>query len=268
MFETHESLHEALTTSGTFNGLYTALVASTPPLATRAHANLHTGEHVTGLNLFEQHPHTRNSPISGSITINPKTGAITLRTDGYPGPRWHAAADRLTTDTNPWSWQPAPEHKPGTLAGVLHLGAHITAETTIDRSSHHADTANTALTLTPAHREACDTAWALAVMVLGTLVTNDPAYSSTVLPTPSPDTLTHPATDYQAAADIVAKSLERIDENPDFGLARDNDPNWPTGQERIAVLGLRDFRDDLIHAANQQPTPRPSDYNYSDEPPF
>lgn len=266
MFDTHETLHNALTASGTFNGLTTALLASNPPLAIRAHIP-HPTDQLTGIQFFEQYPRIRNSPISGSITINPANGAIVLRADGYPGPRWHAALERVTTDTNPWSWQPAPDHKPGTLAGQLRLGAHLTAETTIDRSSHHTEAANAGLALIPAHREACDTAWALAVMVLGTLVTNDPAYRSSVLPAPDPDTLTRPATDYQAAAVIVANALAAIDENTEFGYARDHDPNWPADAENGAVRYLREFRDALFHADDTQLyISRPG--GYRDEPPF
>jgi hypothetical protein len=188
VFDTHQTLHTALTTSGTFNGLYTALMASTPPLAVRTHAD----HQVTGLEFSEPTARIRNSPISGSVTINPDSGAIVLQADGYPGPRWYAALERLATNTAPWSWQPDPEHKPGALAGVLRLGAHLNAETAIDRSSHHADQARAGLALIPANRETCHTAWALAVTVLGALVTDDPAYRSTVLPAPDPETLTGP----------------------------------------------------------------------------
>ncbi|WP_256098640.1 hypothetical protein [Streptomyces agglomeratus] len=37
MFDTHDDLYEALTASNTLSALYTALIASTPPVAARAH---------------------------------------------------------------------------------------------------------------------------------------------------------------------------------------------------------------------------------------
>ncbi|MGC5264107.1 hypothetical protein ACPXCO_24115 [Streptomyces cyaneofuscatus] len=247
MFTTHD-LHQELTTSGTFNGLYTALMASKPPLCVRPHT-----DQVTGLVFFEQTPRVRNSPISGTITFTPDSGAILLRAIGYTGPRWHTALERLATTTAAWSWQPTTDHQPGTLEGALGLGASITAETRIGRSDHHDDVADAALALIPADRAASGGAWALAVTVLGVLVTDDPAYRSPVLPAPDPDTLTCPVTDYPAAAATVAAALELLDDNDDFDTARDHDPMWPTDVEGTAVRVLRDFRDTLLHTI---PTPQ------------
>ncbi|MGW3928721.1 hypothetical protein ACWECC_11525 [Streptomyces microflavus] len=252
MFTAHD-LHQALTASGTFNGLYTALLASTPPLSIRTHA-----DQATGLAFFEQDRRVRNSPISGTITFNPDAGAILLCADGYTGPRWHTALERLATTAAAWSWQPASDHKPGTIEGVLHLGANITAETRIGRSHHHSDVADAALALIPADRAASGPAWALAVAVLGALVTDDPAYRSPVLPAPDLDTFTGPVTDYPAAVTTVAAALELLDENEDFDTARDHDPMWPTDAEGTAVRALRDFRDALLHPIPTQQTEQPA----------
>jgi len=53
------------------------------------------------------------------------------------------------------------------------------------------------------------------------------------------------ATNYHRAAATVAEALALLDDNPDFGQARDSDPNWPADAERAAVLALRTFRDRL-----------------------
>lgn len=260
MFDTPDALCQALTASGVFNGLYSTLMASAPPLAVHTHPEPET----TGLEFFERLPHVRNCPISGTITISPDSGTVLVNADGYDGPRWHTALERLATDTSPWAWQPGPGHKPGLLAGVLRLGTHLTAETVINRSRRHTDLAHVSLALTPAGREACETAWSLAVTVLGTLVTGNPAYRSTVLPAPDPEVLTGPATDYPAAISTVAGALAALDENIDFGTARDHDPYWPTAAEGAAVRALRAFRDALravhvfeeaVEDADPAPTP-------------
>lgn len=249
MFTTHDTLHQALTATGTFNGLYAALMASKPALSVRTHE-----DQATGLVFFEQSPRLRNSPINGTITFNPDAGAILLHANGYTGPRWHTALERLATTTAAWSWQPAPDHKPGTLDGVLQLGTNVTAETRIGSSHHHGDVADAGLALIPADRAACESAWALGVAVLGVLVADDPAYRSPVLPAPDPSTLTAPETDYPAAITTVAEALKLLDENEAFDTARDHDPNWPTEAEGTAVQALRDFRDALIHTT---PAPEP-----------
>ncbi|MFF7953922.1 hypothetical protein [Streptomyces griseorubiginosus] len=252
MFSAHDDLHQALTATGTFNGLYTALMASTPTLSVRKHP-----DQPTGLLYFEQSPRIRNSPINGTITFGLESGAILLHANGYSGPQWHAALERLATTTTAWVWQPAADHKPGTLEGILQLSANITAETCIGSYQHQGDAA-AGLALIPADRTACEPAWALAVVTLGVLVTNDPAYQSPVLPAPDLSALTAPATDYPAATTTVAGVLELLDENEDFGTARDRDPNWPTKAEATAVRALRDFRDALIQAT---PSPEPSSSN-------
>lgn len=222
-------------------------MASTPPLAVRTQA-----DQTTGLEFFEQSPRVRNSPIRGTITFKPDSGAIIMAVDGYSGPRWHAALERLTTPTAAWAWQPATDHKPGTIEGLLRLGVGITAETCIGRSGHDSGTADAALALIPADRAVCHPTWALAVAVLGSLVTEDPAYRSPVLLAPDPGTLTGPVTNYPAAIDTVAKALALLDENGDFDTARDHDPNWPVHAESAAVRALRDFRDALIHTVPDQ----------------
>ncbi|GAA2720510.1 hypothetical protein [Streptomyces luteosporeus] len=77
---------------------------------------------------FEQSPRYRNSPISGSVTFDADSGAVITAADGYSGPRWLTALERLTTSTAAWSWCPAIDHKPSTLEGNLRLGPSITAE--------------------------------------------------------------------------------------------------------------------------------------------
>ncbi|MFD6335341.1 hypothetical protein ACFWGI_37970 [Streptomyces niveus] len=69
---------------------------------------------------------------------------------------------------------------------------------------------------------------------------------------------TPPTTDYRAAADVVSHALELagtttlrsalaalalVDENADFGQARDDDPVWPTKEEADSVSALRALRD-------------------------
>lgn len=248
MFDTHDTLHQALTRSGIWNGLYTALMASTPQLAVRS--NCEDAEHC-GLEFFEQRPRVHNAPISGSITINLTSGALIVRADGYAGPRWHAALDRLASAAaTGWTWQPDADHKPGQLDGVLHPSPSVTAETTIGRSGRHEDNAQAGLALIPAAPEAYETAWTLAVTALGVLVTNEPTYRSTVLAEPDP------TTDYSAAVSTVAAALELLDDNDDFGAARDEDPRWPDEAEGTAVRALRDFRDALIDVKDTlQPSP-------------
>ncbi|MFF1678348.1 hypothetical protein ACFVYG_20200 [Streptomyces sp. NPDC058256] len=275
MFDTHETLHQALAASGTWNALYTALMASTPPLVVRAHEPNHDGQ-VTGLRFFEHLPSHRQNSMSGRITISPDDGTITVFADGYAGPRWFAALERLgvitapTNTTSPasaalcgWSWQPADCEKPGALAGTVRLGPHIQAETFIDRSGGGPRTNTDAgLALIPADRETCGTAWALAVTVLGVLVTGDSAYLSTVMPAPDLVTLIAPATDYRAAAGTVTDLLELLDDNPDFGHARDHDPYWPARAERVAIRALRALRDALddVHRTIT-PAPQPDTHD-------
>ncbi|MGW3387313.1 hypothetical protein [Streptomyces cinereoruber] len=251
MFETHDALHQELTTTGTLNGLYTAFMASEPPLAVRWHAAPDSQD--SGLVFFEQGPRHRNSPISGSITFNTDSGAVTLAADGFDTPRWLTTLERLTTPTAGWSWQPASDHKPGTLAGALQLGPNVTAEAVLGASSH-GYAAAAILKIIPADREHCEPSWALAVAAGGVLVTEDPAYCSPVLSAPDLSTLTGPATDYPAAVATVVEALALLDENVDFGTARDHDPTWPSGAEGAAVRALRGFRDALINAMSlQQP---------------
>ncbi|WP_318218966.1 hypothetical protein [Streptomyces sp. SCL15-6] len=185
MFDTHDALHQALTRTGIWNGLFTALMTSTPPLAVRSHC---TDDDACGLAFFEQRPKIHNAPVTGSVTIEPKSGAILVRADGYTGPRWHAALDRLVPQPETaWSWQPDADYKPGRIDGILHLAPSITAETTLERSSRHEGNAHAGLVLFPATREACETAWILAVVVLGALVTHEPEYRSPVLTDPAAD---------------------------------------------------------------------------------
>ncbi|MEU1707665.1 hypothetical protein ABZ478_20075 [Streptomyces sp. NPDC005706] len=54
MFTTQDAFHQALTATGTLNGLYTALMASTPSLSERSHE-----DQTTGLVFFEQNPSIR-----------------------------------------------------------------------------------------------------------------------------------------------------------------------------------------------------------------
>lgn len=260
MFDTHDTLHQELTTAGIYSGLYAALMASNPALSVRTHE-----DQATGLVFFEQRPYMRNNPITGTITFTLDSGAIVLNANGYTGPRWHTALERLTT-TDAWSWQPAPApaHKPGTLDGVLQLGANVTAETRIGSSHHQGDIADAGLALIPADRAACESAWALGVAVLGVLVTDDPTYRSPLLPAPDPSILTAPATDYPAAITTVAGALELLDENEAFDTARDHDPNWPTEAEGTAVRALRDLRDALIHTASAQQGEQPGEPNSTD----
>ncbi|MET8816683.1 hypothetical protein ABZW47_32405 [Streptomyces sp. NPDC004549] len=254
MFDTHDTLHQALTRSGIWNGLYTALMASTPQLAVRSKCD--DAEHC-GLEFFEQYARVGNAPISGSIIVNLSSGALIVRADGYTGPRWHAALDRLASEAaTGWTWQPDADHKPGQLDGVLQPSPSVTAETTIARSGRHEDIAQAGLALVPAAPEACPTAWTLAVTALGVLVTNEPTYRSTVLAEPTP------TTDYSAAITTVAAALELLDENDDFGTARDEDPRWPNEAEGAAVRALRDFRDALIDVKDSpQHTPGTQNVN-------
>ncbi|MET7490194.1 hypothetical protein [Streptomyces sp. NPDC005538] len=259
MFATHDTLHQELTTTGIYSGLYSALMASNPALSVRRHE-----DQATGLVFFEQSPYARNNSINGTITFTLDSGAIVLHANGYTGPRWHTALERLATTTEAWSWQPAPAHKPGTLDGVLQLGTNVTAETRIGSSHHPGDIADAGLALIPADRAACESAWALGVAVLGVLVTDDPAYRSPLLPAPDPSILTAPATDYPAAITTVAGALELLDENEDFDTARDHDPNWPTEAEGTAIQALRDLRDALIHTAPAPQGEQPEEPNSTD----
>lgn len=190
MFDTHDTLHQALTRSGIWHGLYTALMASTPQLAVRS--NCDDAEHC-GLEFFEQRARVHNAPISGSVTMSLTSGAIIVRADGYTGPRWHSALDRLASAAETgWTWQPDADHEPGQLDGVLHPSFNVTAETTIGRSGGHEDNAQAGLALIPGAPEACETAWTLAVTALGVLVTDEPTYRSPVLAEPPRPPTTRP----------------------------------------------------------------------------
>ncbi|MFF7115461.1 hypothetical protein ACFY91_24565 [Streptomyces albogriseolus] len=259
MFTDH-ALRQELTTTGTYNGLYNALLASRPPLSVRSH-----DEQDGGLVFFEQSPRIRNTPIRGSITFHADTGTIVIAADGYSGPRWLTALDRLTTPTTAWSWQPATDHKPGTLQGTLRLGPGVTAETCYGASSHHG-AADAVLGLIPADHDHCEPAWALAVAVLGVLVTDNPGYHSPVLPAPDLTTFTGPSTDYEAAIATSMNALALLDENGDFDTARDTDPSWPVEAEGAAVRALRDFRDALIKAIPLQHPVQPDSAAQRGEP--
>ena len=67
---------------------------------------------------------------------------------------------------------------------------------------------------------------------------------------PEPTTDTTAPTDFWAATATVSQALALIDDNPDFGHARDVDPDWPVDAERDAILALRTFRDRLTANAN------------------
>lgn len=54
------------------------------------------------------------------------------------------------------------------------------------------------------------------------------------------------STDFPAAASTVATALALLDENGDFGTARDNDPCWPAILEGNAIRALRDLRDAFL----------------------
>ncbi|OEJ23036.1 hypothetical protein AR457_38220 [Streptomyces agglomeratus] len=138
-----------------------------------------------------------------------------------------------------WSWQPAHSQNPGTLAGQLHLGPHIKAQLLLEGSTSSTEHASAVIALIPAHPEACHTAWALAIMLLGTLVT--PTYRSTAMPAPDPASLTTTNTDYAAAATTTRQALRLLDDNDDFDQARGSDPLWPTAAEATAVQALRDL---------------------------
>ncbi|WP_327411237.1 hypothetical protein OG458_41615 (plasmid) [Streptomyces sp. NBC_01281] len=238
MFDNHDTLHQALSAAGIWNGLYTAFMAtSSPPLAIRAQCS---DDGSCGLEFFEQRSHIHNAPVSGSVSIDLTNGEFIVRADGYAGHRWHSALDRLeaSSQTN-WSWKPDAGFKPGRIDGELRPYADVAAETTIDRSSRHDDNVLAGLGLLPDTRTACDRAWVLAVDVVGALVTGETSYRSPVVPEPAP------FIDYRAAANTVAGALELIDECTDFGAARDSDPRWPTVKEAAAVRALRDFRDGL-----------------------
>ncbi|MFE2852672.1 hypothetical protein ACFXJO_16270 [Streptomyces lavendulae] len=246
MFDTLDDLNAELTDSHTFTALYAALHAS-PTLAAQALADKDT----TGLRFFEANPRYRNAPINGSITIDPATGAITLHAEGFTGVTWYNALHRLATldpndDGTPfWSWRPYAHNQPGTLAGTAPLGPRITAEAAMACHGSAADTATATLCLTPAAPATCKLAWSFAVTALGILTTGDAAYRSTVLPAPDPEVFTATDTDYPAAAKDVADLCDLLDDNVDFGYARDHDPAWPADAERTAVLALRGFRDAL-----------------------
>ncbi|MEV6653968.1 hypothetical protein [Streptomyces sp. NPDC051219] len=138
--------------------------------------------------------------------------------------------------------------RPLTLAWCGDSRAYLITQETellLERSSSAAESANAVLALIPAHRAACHTAWTLALTFLGTLVTDDPAYRSTVMPAPDPASRAAPDTDYASAAATVAEALALIDDNQGFDEARDSDPFWPADDEGDAVRALRHLRDTL-----------------------
>ncbi|OEJ49526.1 hypothetical protein [Streptomyces agglomeratus] len=100
---------------------------------------------------------------------------------------------------------------------------------------------------------------ALAIMLLGTLVTDDPTYRSTAMPAPDPASLTTTNTDYAAAATITRQALRLLDDNDDFDQARGSDPLWPTAAEATAVQALRDLCDEFTARSRSalQPAPPP-----------
>lgn len=67
-----------------------------------------------------------------------------------------------------------------------------------------------------------------------------------------------PVTDYDAATATAAQALALIDEDHDFGTARDEDDRWPAAAERVAVLALRHLRDALAQASRGEAAPLPS----------
>ncbi|MEV4868529.1 hypothetical protein [Streptomyces syringium] len=181
MFDTPQALHQALTTSGTWYDLYAALHASNPLLVTRAHED----HKLVGLR-FEEHTF-RQHRTTGTITIDPATGALTVYADTITGERWFTALDSLgavgahedAPPANPkasaWSWQPGPRQWPGLLRGTLH-SEHLTACTLIERRTGDAMTyANAEFTMTPATRAACPAAWALAAAFFHQVATGTPA---------------------------------------------------------------------------------------------
>ncbi|MFD4247570.1 hypothetical protein ACFWP3_39195 [Streptomyces sp. NPDC058525] len=254
MFNTRDDLDQFLTNSLTWSALYAVLLDSS-----NLAAQTLTDENTTGLRFFEPSPRFRTAPISGTVTINPDTGAITLAAEGFTGASWYDALHRLGTldpndDGTPfWSWRPYSRDLPGTLAGTVHLGPRITAEAAVERHSASKDTANATLCLTPATRDICHLAWAFAVTVLGTLTTGNTAYRSDILPAPDPEVFTAADTDYPAAAKDATDLCALLDENETFGYARDHDPTWPADAERAAVRALRAFRDVLTTRTTTTP---------------
>ncbi|MFD6471347.1 hypothetical protein [Streptomyces goshikiensis] len=247
MFDTHSLLDAELTGTRAWSALYAAVLDSS-----HFAAQAIDDKEVTGLRFFVPSPGARAATtVNGIVTIAPDTGAITLEATGITGTLWFAALNRLGTldpndDGTPfWTWRPHAHDMPGVLAGTANLGPRITAETLITRHGSATAAAAATLCLTPATREICHLAWSLAASALGTLTTGNSAYRSDILPAPDPQVFTAADTDYQAAARDVANLCERLDENMDFGHARDHDPTWPTGAERAAVLALRDLRDAL-----------------------
>ncbi|WP_326581623.1 hypothetical protein OIE69_44445 (plasmid) [Actinacidiphila glaucinigra] len=67
-------------------------------------------------------------------------------------------------------------------------------------------------------------------------------------------------TDYHAAATTTGDALSLLEENGDFGHARDTDPTWPAQAERAAVLALRRFHDALITPGSAQPPTGEGEY--------
>ncbi|WP_327309685.1 hypothetical protein OG730_42350 (plasmid) [Streptomyces sp. NBC_01298] len=251
MFDTHSLLDAELTGTRAWSALYAAVLDSS-----HFAAQAIDDKEVTGLRFFEPSPGVRAAmTVNGTVTIEPGSGAVTLEATGITGPRWFAALHRLGTldpneDGTPfWTWRPHAHDQPGVLAGSANLGPRITAETLITRHGSTAATAAATLCLTPATRETCHIAWSLAASALGTLTTGNAAYRSDILPAPDPEVFTASDTDYQAAAQDVAYLCERLDENVDFGYARDHDPTWPTDAERAAVLALRGLHDALSDRA-------------------
>ncbi|MET8680975.1 hypothetical protein ABZW18_26190 [Streptomyces sp. NPDC004647] len=59
---------------------------------------------------------------------------------------------------------------------------------------------------------------------------------------------THLPARYARAAALIRDALALLDEDPDFGQARDEEEQWPATAEHAAVAALRAFRDALTHA--------------------
>lgn len=246
MFTTHADLNNHLIESQTWSALYAALHASTELIVRTLPATEGTGLRFSAGD--------RTQHITGEVTIDPTTGAMTVHADGLPGTTWHTALLRLATitantDAMPaWSWRPSNPERPGTFTGTVPLRPGVTAQVLMARHGSSHSTASAALALTPATRDTCHLAWSHAITALGTLATADPAYRPTILPTaitPTQATATVTNTDYPAAARTVDRVLELLDENEDFGHARDEDPLWPTDDEGDAIRALRHLRDVL-----------------------
>ncbi|MFF1678341.1 hypothetical protein ACFVYG_20165 [Streptomyces sp. NPDC058256] len=185
LFATREALDHELTASGTWHGLYTAVHASTPRLAARAHDDI-DGQAVAGL-AFCGGRRNHQLTTSGSVLITPDTGAIAVRAYTVPEARWFAALDHLGAvradqndnppadcDAAAWTWRSGNRDKPGILLGHLRPATRTQAQTLIERDKTSADS-NAMLVLKPDSRAACPAAWLLAVGFFHVLATGAPA---------------------------------------------------------------------------------------------